>query len=112
MNMRINPNAQSQFYPPSESKALGSTKTAFQNVLASKQADTLKELQSDLKQVSQDLKTGKISDEQASRQFVNLVISKRSELGLSQQNLAKVESAIGDLVSQDPNFMANLRKAL
>lgn len=110
--MRINPNVQSQFYPSSESKSLGSSKTDFQSVLSSKQASPLKDLQSELKQVSLDLKSGKISDEQASRQFVNLVISKRAELGLSEQNLAKVQSAIGDLVSQDPNFMANLRKAL
>jgi hypothetical protein len=111
MNMRINPNVQSQLSSLSEPKTLGS-KNTFHNILTSRQNSALNDLKTDLKQVSQDLRTGKISDEQASQQFVNLVLSKRNELNLSQQSLAKVQSAIGDLVSQDPNFMARLQKAL
>ena len=109
--MRIDPSTQSA--PSSVSTPnLSKSKTQFNQVLASKQAEAIVDLKKDLKQVSLDLRSGKITNEQASQQFVNLVIEKKHEFNLSQADLLKVQNAIGDQVNQNPNFVSNLQNAL
>ena len=109
--MRIAPSTQSQFSTLSNIQGPASNK-AFQNILASKQASAVSELKKDLKQVSLDLKSGKITGEQASKQFVGLVVEKRNEFNLTPASLQKIEHAIGDLVSQDPAFVSKLQTEL
>jgi hypothetical protein len=109
--MRIAPSTQSQFSSLSNTQSATSGQS-FQNILASKQASAVSELKKDLKQVSLELKSGKITGEEASKQFVSLVIQKRNELNLSQDSMKKIEHAIGDLVSQDPVFVSKLQTEL
>ena len=109
--MRIDPSTQSALSSVSTPK-LSAPKTQFNQVLASKQAGAVADLKQDLKQVSLDLKSGKITGEQASQQFVNLVVEKRNQYNLTAANLQKVQHAVGDLVSQDPAFASKLQNEL
>ncbi|MEI6805908.1 MAG: hypothetical protein WCK49_05315 [Myxococcaceae bacterium] len=109
--MRIDPSSQSQLTALSNPKTSVAGKQ-FQNILASKQSSAVSALKNDLKQVSIDLKSGKITGEQASKQFVDLVVQKRNELNLSPDSLKKIQSAVGDLVSQDPAFVSKLQNEL
>lgn len=109
--MRIDPSTQSRLTTLSNSKAPAASKQ-FKNILASKQSSAVSELKNDLRQVSVDLKSGKITGEQATKQFVDLVVQKRNELNLSADSLKKIQSAVGDLVSQDPAFVSKLQNEL
>lgn len=109
--MRIAPSTQSQFSTFSNVQGPASNK-AFQNILASKQASAISELKKDLKQVSLDLKSGKITGEEATKQFASLVIQKRNEFNLTPASMQKIQHAIGDLVSQDPVFVSKLQTEL
>lgn len=108
MYMRINSTT-----PSSVSKLpQTSPQVSFQSVLASKQKTAIADLKNDLKKVSMDLNAGKITKEQASQLFVNLVTEKRNEFNLSASSMKKVQMAVGDLVSQDPVFVSKLQNEL
>jgi hypothetical protein len=109
--MRIAPSTQSQFAPLSNAQPTTSGQS-FQNILASKQASAVSELKKDLKQVSLDLKSGKITGEEATKQFTHLVIQKRNEFNLTPASIQKIQHAVGDLVSQDPAFVSKLQTEL
>ena len=109
--MRIDHTSQSHLSSVSHPKGPRSS-TQFQNILASKQSAVVSDLKKDLKQVSLDFKSGKITGEQASQQFVDLVVQKRNELKLSPDSLQKIQASIGDLVSQDPAFVSKLQNEL
>lgn len=109
--MRIAPSTQSHFSPLSNTQGAASGKP-FQNILTSKQSAVVSELKKDLKQVSLDLKSGKITGEEASKQFAGLVIQKRNEFNLTPASIQKIQRAVGDLVAGDPAFVSKLQNEL
>ncbi len=109
--MRIDPSTQSRLSSLSHPKGANPSHQ-FQNILASKQSAAVSELKKDLHQVSIDLKSGKITGEQATQQFVDLVVQKRNELNLTPDSIKKIQTAVGDLVSQDPAFVSKLQSEL
>ncbi|MES2504554.1 MAG: hypothetical protein V4534_06715 [Myxococcota bacterium] len=109
--MRINSNVPS--LPTATGSVSGAApKTSFQNVLAGGQSKSISSLKNDLKDVARELKAGKITEEQATKQFVDLVIAKRNELNLSPDSMKKIQTAVGDLVSGDQAFVSKLQNEL
>ncbi|MBH1989419.1 MAG: hypothetical protein I8H75_06110 [Myxococcaceae bacterium] len=80
--------------------------------MKSQKAPMLQALKEDLQKLSQELKSGKISAEEASKQFVDLVIAKKNEFGLNAKDMKRVQSAVSEIVSQDPLFSIKLEKEL
>lgn len=109
--MRIDPSTQSQLSSVSVA-SVSNPKAQFNQVLASKQTTVVSDLKKDLKQVSLDLKSGKITQEQASKQFVNVVVEKRNQFNLTPASIQKIQNAVGELVSQDPTFVSKLQNEL
>lgn len=109
--MRIDLSTQSQLSSLSN-KTATPPQTQFNQVLASKQTTVISELKQDLKQVSLNLKSGKITEEQASKQFVNLVVEKGNKFNLTPENLQKIQNAVGDVVGDNPGFLSKLQNGL
>lgn len=65
---------------------------------------------SELSQLANDVVTGKTSKEQASRQFVHVVLAKKMDL--QQPGMKRVEDAVADMVESDPIFVAKLHQQL
>ena len=112
MSIHIRPPAATPLSAPKQTQAGG---TNFHETLTAKAKSTepsLSPWNQELGRLSQDMKTGKISQQEACQQFVELVVSKRMDLGRFSQNVKEIEQAVKNVLGQDPQFMPRLETQL
>jgi hypothetical protein len=93
--------------------------TQFSGVLGAQNPQTtatsqtkIADLMKDLTSLANDMRLGKITKEELSRQFVGLVIEKRINLGQFTKDVKTIETAVADIVEQDPKFVSLLESQL
>ena|SRR3989338_6111960 len=111
MNIRIDGIKHFETNPISNPKT-NPSKTQFSQVLAAQQNTALSDLKQDLKRISQDLQSGKISQEEASKNFTCLVVEKRNQLGLTPEQINNIQNTLAELMSTDPSFGPKLTREL
>jgi len=70
------------------------------------------DIMADVKLIAEQVKSGGMSKEEASRQFAALVIEKRHDLSDLGKNAEQVKEAIKNIAGDDPRFVAKLNAQL
>lgn len=102
--------------PGSTEKAAKETQTQFNQVLggtgpqatAATSKSKIADLMEGLTLLANDVKQGKLSKEDLSRQFVGLVIEKRINLSQFSKDVKTIENAVAEVLEKDPQFASLL----
>jgi polyhydroxyalkanoate synthesis regulator phasin len=98
-------------------KTDGKKAVEFSSVLSSSAAqksapaEKVAQLMEGLQAIANDVKQGKMSKEEAGRQFVSSVI-RQTHLKSYVKDIKKMESAVADAIEQDPIFVSKLETQL
>ncbi len=76
------------------------------------QTEKVSELMGGLQELAKGIKEGKVTKEEASRQFVGMVIQQQTHLKPHVKDVKKMETAVADAIEQDPFFVAKLETQL
>lgn len=112
MSMHIRPPSAT---PLSVTKQTQTSGSDFHDTLKSKAKSTeaiLSPWIQDLGRLSQNMKAGKVSQQEACQKFVEWVTSNRMDLGRFSQNTKEIEQAVIEVLGQDPQFMRGLETQL
>ena len=94
--------------PAKEFSKLIGTQASSTTPAQSKIAD----LMGELTLLAQDVKAGKLTPEEMSRSFAQIVMEKRIDLSAFSKNGVQIKNVVATLIEQDPHFAAQLEAQL